>query len=315
MSFSLTANRLFSHITDGIEFSAWCERVSEQALRKANAFTPPFHYSHILRENNIKLEFKENMVVPGQLKVSDHQFVIQISDRLKPREKEDDLREVVAHEYAHSFLYESSLDTWKDVSHLPSFSFWKEYFARRLADSFLIPEKLIAYQFELSFRRATSIPSKVEKTKKLFQVSDGVVLRRLIGQLMFLDTIAFSFKKFTEEVNPTWRLISKYYPEKLYNQQNFIPNSHPKRKVYDPTKYPSVGDKLNQFLESTINEFKNQRPTPRVIQSSVQKVFLEDKPIGKLISNEFRSMANIETEALCEGQHKLTIFIKGSNHK
>lgn len=262
--------------TGGESFSEWIESVGNSYylnFNKGMEFVELRNYFNARRI--VKVEIDADQVFGARIKPVESGFVIF----LKEAHKEDlqNNRFLIAHEMAHTFLYNLNPSPPKDLNVFPAGSNEVEFVCNKLARSILIPESLLLIDIKklnihspgFDFRNLYSL-------NKRLKVSNHVLLNRIILDLGLMNCLYVRFKK-SDEINP-WKLEDMYLPyEKWNNKAAFIPNPPKGENLNNQSKKPSAKYKLEEFLNS-INSTGDSGQTKRhTLEVSVFKKTLLEK--------------------------------------
>jgi Zn-dependent peptidase ImmA (M78 family) len=166
-------------------------------------------------------------------------------------------RYFIAHELAHTFLFDLSYNKPKDFNIFTSGSNEIEFVCNKLTRSLLMPSSLLNKEIKKLSISSNSFDFKnIFSLNKKLLVSNSVFLNRVIMDLGIINCLYIKFKKY-DDVNP-WKMVEKYLPYRKWNNlKAFIPQPDKKKEINNPRKYPSVKNKLERTFKDIESKFES----------------------------------------------------------
>lgn len=189
------------------------------------------------------------IVTDAYLKKKDDYFSLTLKRQLDTTKPID--RFLLAHEIAHTFLYEIKSNRIFDNFTFTKSSLEQEYFCNFFARALLIPKKEVELDFT---NRKGKLSLKIfnELTQK-YNVPYNEFLKRVLNDLEILkNVVIIRFAKFPSQ--PNWKLFENYMSETIrYNKEYFIPTNNYKTDVKYFDRFPTCDKLLSTFLSENYN--------------------------------------------------------------
>lgn len=251
-------------ILRGISLEEWAENTSLDLLRITEQKSPPLELlGPILESRKTKLVYKTNLPVRAKLETETDGFVVELGYPPKHKFKFLWWRLSLAHEIAHTFLYDLRESPPVQLVRFRTDNLDLEWLCHYLAKRFLIPAVWLRQQSEnLPDVNSDEFSLTIfKKLERIFSVPWKVVAERLIEDLSLWNCIMLQFTQ-SDEVNfssqklsgnslcLSWHTIPRKVKEKVY-----IPIG---RRIKGRMKFPRVNNPLSKFLSECLKKGQYQ---------------------------------------------------------
>ena len=207
----------------------------------------------LIRERLIKkIIINSKISTDAYIKRNEDYFELTLKKEYDPNNVEEKF--LLAHEVAHTFLYEIKNERIFDSYLFNKSSFEQEYFCNFFARALLIPTKEIISDFsETSSLKSLKI---INQLAKKYNVPYNELIKRILNDLeIFKDTVIIRFVNFP--MNENWKLFESYMSESIrYNKAYFIPRNNFDKKNKYTERFPSCSEKLSKYLDDLYKQIK-----------------------------------------------------------
>lgn len=252
-------SRKLAPITKGINFQEWAEHVSADLYSThhgKDTHVDPIKYFAAVKVGSFR--YSRNISVHAKLINHHKEFAIELKDYGKRNDTRFH-RFLIAHEIAHTFLYDTKSVPFVDYAFFPPGSREIEFLCNFLARTILLPKPLIQ-------KKLSKIPSlhdanfsliEVSRLCNSFKVQHNVLLNRLIFDTGLWDCLFLRFRNYSDHVQ-NWRLVERYLPSIYWNnKQAYIPPEDSKKEKSNPLRYPSAKGNLQNIFTSVYSNLKH----------------------------------------------------------
>jgi hypothetical protein len=270
-------------VTKGRPFQEWAEQVSDQLYTTCLAGSSHVNPEKYFSATKIgACKYNKDISVHARLINNQKEFLIELKD-YGVNNNVLFHRFLIAHEIAHTFLFDTKRVPFMDYAFFPPGSREVEFLCNLLARALLLPGSLIR-------KRLSKIPSlsdpafsliEINKLCAVFKVQHTVLLNRLIFDTGLWNCLFLRFRNYGEESN-VWRLKEKYLPSFYWNNKKaFIPPEDSKKDKNNPLRYPSAKGELKKVFDAVYQELEIKKRVmkelrPSELGSSILKSFIKE---------------------------------------